>query len=87
MPQAISATEARESFSEIINRVLYSGEEFIVERQGKPTALITRPENVDSKKALAQKMRGVNFLLKLARYNFKGGPKDLAQKHDKYTWE
>ena len=32
----ISATEAARSFSELMNRVRYRGESFIVERGGKP---------------------------------------------------
>ena len=35
-PQAISATEAARSFSDLINRVGYKGERFIIERGGKP---------------------------------------------------
>lgn len=30
---------------------------------------------------------GPDFLLRLAKYQLIGGPKDLAQRHDKYTWE
>ena len=38
------------------------------------------------KKEQKQKQRGVGFLLKLANYHL-SGPKDLAKRHDKYTWE
>lgn len=36
MRSHISATKAARSFSEIMNRVRYGGESFIVERGGKP---------------------------------------------------
>lgn len=34
-----------------------------------------------------KKMSSTDFVAKLAGYKLKGGPHDLAQKHDKYTWE
>lgn len=36
MKSRISATEAVRSFSELMNRVRYRGESFVVERGGKP---------------------------------------------------
>jgi prevent-host-death family protein len=36
MQSGISATEAARRFSELMNRVRYRGESFIVERSGKP---------------------------------------------------
>ena len=39
------------------------------------------------KKTQKEVLKGTDFLLKLAEYHFKGGPKDLAAKHDKYVWE
>ena len=86
MPQIISATEAREKFSELINRVLYRGEEFVVEKQGKPAALITNIGKTQ-KKMKVKAIKSADFLLKLTTYNLKGGPKDLAKEHDKYIWE
>lgn len=34
-----------------------------------------------------KKISGTEFLQRLAQYKMKGGPKDLARNHDKYTWE
>lgn len=34
-----------------------------------------------------RKMTGIEFLKKLSTYHMKGGPRDLAKNHDKYTWE
>jgi antitoxin (DNA-binding transcriptional repressor) of toxin-antitoxin stability system len=41
METKISATEAARSLSDIINRVVYRGEEFIVERGGEPVCKIS----------------------------------------------
>lgn len=40
MESKISATEAQRSFSDVLNRVKYRGEVFIVERGGLPIARI-----------------------------------------------
>lgn len=39
------------------------------------------------KKHKLKKFSANDFVRDLAKYKLKGGPKDLAQKHDKYTWE
>lgn len=39
------------------------------------------------KKMKTKTMKSTDFLLKLTTYNLRGGPKDLAKEHDKYTWE
>lgn len=82
MLQTISATTARDNFADIINKAMYAGQEYIVVKQGKPAVLIT-----PAQKSGAVKARGAQFLLKLAEYNLKGAPKDLAKNHDKYIWE
>jgi len=50
----ISATEARNRFFEILNLTMYKGEEFIVEKDGKPAAKVIpiteknkSPEEID----------------------------------------
>jgi prevent-host-death family protein len=40
MESRISATEAARRFSDLLNRVYYKGEEFVVERGGKPVCRI-----------------------------------------------
>ena len=40
-----------------------------------------------SRQVSAKKMTSNEFLRRLATYKLKGGPKDLAKEHDKYTWE
>jgi antitoxin (DNA-binding transcriptional repressor) of toxin-antitoxin stability system len=40
-PKKISATEAARSFSDVVARVRYRGEEFIVERGGEPVCKIS----------------------------------------------
>lgn len=87
MKQTINATQARENFSEIINRVVYLGEDFIVKKQGKPAVLITKINKTVHKKEDEKKIKTTEFLLKLSHYKLQGGPKNLAKNHDKYTWE
>ena len=48
-PQRISAAKAARSFSEILNRVKYRGESFVVERNREP---ICRIEPIGRRKAL-----------------------------------
>lgn len=86
MIHKIAATKARENFAEIINRVLYGEEEFIIEKQGKAAALITTI-NKNKVKTHNKKTKGTDFLQKIAKYQLKGAPKNLAREHDKYTWE
>lgn len=43
-PQKISATEASRSFSDLLNRVKYAGEEFLVEKAGVPFCRIVPVE-------------------------------------------
>lgn len=40
MESNISATEAARSFSDLINRVLYKGDVFVIERGGRPVCRI-----------------------------------------------
>lgn len=86
MTHTISATQAREQFADIINRVVYRGEKFIVEKKGKPVVQIIMISE-KPKKVLKKEINwGLLALQKLAKYKMKGGPKDLAQNHDKYAW-
>lgn len=82
MRQTITATDARDRFADLINRVAYRGDEFVVEKQGKPAALITRLTDTPVKKTYT----GTDFLKDLTRYTFKG-PKSLARNLDAYVWE
>jgi prevent-host-death family protein len=41
MKSVISATEARNNFFEMLNSVIYKGEEFIVEKDGKPAVKVS----------------------------------------------
>lgn len=84
MSQTINATQVRESFSEIINRVVYGGEEFVVERQGKPVIRITTVVGKAGERT--QKVSPLKFLIRLSRYGLRSAP-DLAKNHDKYTWK
>lgn len=83
MPQLISSTDARESFAEIINRVFYSGEEFIVQKRGKPVIKIVKV----AKSEKQGRMNAAEFLSQITKYGLKSAPSDLAGKHDEYAWK
>ena len=84
MTQLISATQARNRFADIVDRVIYAGEEFIVQKQGKPAVKIGP---IDKKNKQNVKIdSGIKFLLKLTKIEAKDLPKDLSQNHDKYAW-
>jgi len=83
MPQLIDITKARESFADIVNKVYYGNEEFVVRKQGVPVVVITKFVVKDRVKAKGQK----SFLAKLASYGLRSGLGDFAKNHDKYAWE
>jgi len=41
MSTRVSATEAARTFSDLLNRIRYRGEEFVVERAGEPVCRMT----------------------------------------------
>ncbi len=84
MPQTISATQARNQFAEIVDRVVYKGEEFVVEKQGKPAVLISKANTNPAVRS--NKFTTTDFLSKLGSFNFKG-PADLSKNLDKYAWD
>lgn len=84
MPQMIDATQARNSFSDVLNRVLYGGEEVVVRRQGQPVVRITQLKDQSYQKAVNN---GTAFLKRLSRYGLQDAPTDLAKNHDHYTWD
>lgn len=63
MKHTIAATEARNKFFEILNAVMHKGEEFVVEKDGKPAAKVIpideekkSPEEIDK---IIEDMRNV----------------------------
>ena len=85
MANLVTATRVKNQFSEIINRVIYRGEEFIVQKQGKPVVLITKV--IKPNTASPKKFTNNDFLAKLAQMKAEGLPKDLGKNHDKYAWD
>ena len=83
MIQSINATQVRNSFADIINRVTYGGEEFVVERQGNPVVLITQ---IPKEKRHNYTISSETFLSNISKYALKDAPVNLAKNHDKYTW-
>lgn len=82
MPQVISATQARNNFSDILSQVIYNQKEFIVEKKGKKIAMVI-PFNIG--KSTDEKISLV--VEKLAKYNmgisgWKKSEKQLQDLHE-----
>lgn len=46
MTRSVSVAEAKSRFSELVNRVSYGKERFVIERRGKPVGAIVSPEDL-----------------------------------------
>lgn len=46
MSQVITLTEAKAKFSEIINRIIYKKEKFVITKKGKKVAVVLPPEEL-----------------------------------------
>lgn len=64
--KTISASEARNNFSEIISLVAYKGEEFVIERKGKPVAVISPKK---SKSKSSKKSRALKAIERMSKLN------------------
>ena len=85
MPQVISATDAKNQFADLVNRVVYNGEEFEVQKQGKPVVLITPVKPNQQPKT--KKFTTNDFLTGLTKVKAENLPADLGKDHDKYAWD
>ncbi|OGH19537.1 MAG: hypothetical protein A2770_02655 [Candidatus Levybacteria bacterium RIFCSPHIGHO2_01_FULL_38_12] len=84
--QSISATKAREKFSEILSKVAYTNHVFVIERQGVPLAKLVKVDQ--SEKPNEMKINSAKgFFEKIKKQNgFTKGPKDLVVKLDTYLY-
>ena len=46
--EEVSIADAKTHFSELINKVVYGHEEFIITKRGKPVAVISAPEKKEA---------------------------------------
>jgi antitoxin (DNA-binding transcriptional repressor) of toxin-antitoxin stability system len=85
----ISATEAARSFSDVVSRVRYRGEEFIVEKGGEPVCRIGPVRSTDARSTLGDLAKVIRRLPPLdARY--RGLVRTLARRQGKMPrspWE
>lgn len=61
MPRRVSAREARARFAELTDRVRYTGEPVIVEKQGRPFVALVSLDDFDALEALRRERRGAEF--------------------------
>lgn len=52
MSEAVSTTQARANFQDLINRVKYGGERIVIEKHGEPVVAIVRVEDLERLEAL-----------------------------------
>jgi prevent-host-death family protein len=61
MPNRVSAREARARFAELTDRVRYTGEPVIVEKQGRPFVALVSLEDLDAVERLRRDRRASEF--------------------------
>lgn len=61
MPSRVSAREARARFAELTDRVRYTGEPVIVEKQGRPFVAVVSLEDFDAVERLRRDRRAAAF--------------------------
>jgi prevent-host-death family protein len=49
MSQVITITDAKANFSEIINRIIYKKERFVITKKGKTVAVVSPPGELNGK--------------------------------------
>lgn len=77
MNKQISLTEARGSFSDIINEVLYQGNSFVISKQGKAAAALVPVEVLDA--YLEERQRKFDILRRLQEKNTDNDPDELMK--------
>lgn len=55
--ERVSVAEAKRRFSELMSRVAYSGERFLIERKGKATAALVKADDLDKLERLTPSLR------------------------------
>jgi prevent-host-death family protein len=71
MPTRIAAADARNNFAEILGRVHFGGEAFVIEKQGKPYAVVI---GIDEYRRLQECSSGAEPALETGPEEAKGGP-------------
>jgi prevent-host-death family protein len=80
MPKRVSAREARARFAELTDRVHYTGERVIVEKQGRPFVALVGMEDLDALERLRVRERQAEFARRAAAAaRESGGPEPTEQ--------
>lgn len=75
MGRRVSAREARTHFAELTDRVHYTGESIIVEKQGQPFVAVVSLQDFDELERLKGEQRGAAFSRRAAQAAWEaGGP-------------
>jgi prevent-host-death family protein len=71
MPTRVRAAEARNNFADIIGRAHFAGEAFVIEKQGKPYAVVI---GIDEYRRLQECSNGAEPALETGPEQAEGGP-------------
>lgn len=77
-PKRISAKEARDNFTDLLGMVYYGKEAVIVEKQGRPFAVVIDPEQYERLKKIA-KERFFEIVREIQAKNKNVNPKKVLQ--------
>jgi prevent-host-death family protein len=80
MPRRVSAREARARFAELTDRVRYTGDSVIIEKQGQPFVAVVSLEDFARLERLRRDERAAEFSRRAARAAREGtGPEPTEQ--------
>jgi prevent-host-death family protein len=69
MVREISVAEAKRSFSDLMARVVYKGDEYIIKRRGKPMLAIVKPEYLKAIHTLNKRRRTKGLIGIVGKFN------------------
>lgn len=86
LPKIITAKEARDNFADLLGMVYYGKESVIVEKQGRPFAVVVNPDQYERFKQIA-KERFFEIVDKVQAKNKNGSPKKVLKNVTKVVEE
>lgn len=73
MRQTLSITQARRKLAEVTARVQRAGERFVIQKHGKPVAVLVSPSDLAALESLEDRLDLLDALDALADYRINGG--------------
>jgi len=73
MQDTLSISEVREKLAEVAGRVQFTGERIVMQKHGKPVAVLVPPSDLEALEALEDRLDLLDALDALADYRANGG--------------